>query len=219
MRGTILALAASGILVSAVLSQAHANNLLVNGDFEGGVTSSTIGGYTNNSVPDGWSATIGYDYQPGFNHIQTGSYYVESGVQSLSIGNYDYDLYVATLTQTFSDVSGATYSVSFWAFDGGANGDSSAYLNVSAGGLTLSLDDTNAYPYAEFGFTFIGSGTDTLTIAAQTDPSEWYVDNVGVSGLAATPLPSTWTMLVAGFAGLGFFAYRSSKKNAASLAA
>ncbi len=27
-----------------------------------------------------------------------------------------------------------------------------------------------------------------------------------------TPLPSTWTMLIAGFAGLGFFAYRSSKK-------
>ena len=34
-----------------------------------------------------------------------------------------------------------------------------------------------------------------------------------------TPLPSTWTMLIAGFVGLGFFAYRGSKKNASALAA
>jgi hypothetical protein len=37
--------------------------------------------------------------------------------------------------------------------------------------------------------------------------------------ITGTPLPSTWTMLIAGFAGLGFFAYRGSKKNAAALAA
>jgi len=30
---------------------------------------------------------------------------------------------------------------------------------------------------------------------------------------SATPLPSTWTMLIAGFLGLGFFAYRGSKRN------
>jgi hypothetical protein len=33
--------------------------------------------------------------------------------------------------------------------------------------------------------------------------------------LATTPLPSTWTMLIAGFVSLGFFAYRGTKKNAA----
>jgi len=31
-------------------------------------------------------------------------------------------------------------------------------------------------------------------------------------------LPSTWTMLIAGFACFGFFAYRGPKKNAATLA-
>jgi len=30
--------------------------------------------------------------------------------------------------------------------------------------------------------------------------------------ITATPLPSTWTMLIAGFIGLGFFAYRGSKR-------
>lgn len=37
--------------------------------------------------------------------------------------------------------------------------------------------------------------------------------------VTATPLPPTWTMLIAGFVGLGFFAYRGSKRNAASFAA
>jgi hypothetical protein len=37
--------------------------------------------------------------------------------------------------------------------------------------------------------------------------------------LAATPLPSTWTMMLIGFVGLGFFAYRGTKKNSAALAA
>jgi cbb3-type cytochrome oxidase subunit 3 len=34
-----------------------------------------------------------------------------------------------------------------------------------------------------------------------------------------TPLPSTWLMLLSGFVGLGFFAYRGTKKNAAAIAA
>jgi hypothetical protein len=36
---------------------------------------------------------------------------------------------------------------------------------------------------------------------------------------AATPLPTTWLMLVSGFVGLGFFAYRGTKKNTAVPAA
>jgi hypothetical protein len=42
------------------------------------------------------------------------------------------------------------------------------------------------------------------------------LDNVSIS---QTPLPSTWTMLILGFLGLGFFACRSSKKKAAFAAA
>ena len=35
----------------------------------------------------------------------------------------------------------------------------------------------------------------------------------------ATPLPSTWTMLIAGFLGLAFFAYRGSKNDGGATAA
>jgi hypothetical protein len=42
---------------------------------------------------------------------------------------------------------------------------------------------------------------------------------IGEQFVNATPLPSTWTMLIAGFAGLGFFACRGSKKNGAAVVA
>jgi hypothetical protein len=42
-----------------------------------------------------------------------------------------------------------------------------------------------------------------------------------VSGeaISGTPLPSTWLMLLSGFVGLGFLAFRGTKKGAAALAA
>ena len=36
---------------------------------------------------------------------------------------------------------------------------------------------------------------------------------------STTPLPSTWLMLLSGFVGLGFFAYRGTKKNSVAFAA
>ena len=54
------------------------------------------------------------------------------------------------------------------------------------------------------------------TTTSQTgDASDFQVRYVGAAiggDLTATPLPSTWTMLIAGFAGLGFAAYRGTKK-------
>lgn len=41
----------------------------------------------------------------------------------------------------------------------------------------------------------------------------------GTGGLTGTPLPATWTMLIAGFFGLGCLAYRGTKRSAAALEA
>jgi hypothetical protein len=224
MRKTVLwALAASGALIAAtVSSRAHATNLLTNGDFEDGVGSSTLsissgpyaGTYTNNSVPVGWTANAGYDLEPSFNFVVGPSIGAESGSYYLSISNFDYEP-LATLSQTFSDVVGQSYHVSFWAFDGGANGDGNAYLELSVGGQNVTLNETVAFPWQNFGFSFVGTGSDTLTIAAQTNPSEWYVDNVSVS--SGVPEPSTWALLLLGFAGLGFAGYRRARTHPGAL--
>jgi hypothetical protein len=59
------------------------------------------------------------------------------------------------------------------------------------------------------------------TIVSQNE-SQGTFNNAGLSDihfLTATPLPATWTMLIAGFIGLALFAYRGSKKGSAVLAA
>ena len=40
------------------------------------------------------------------------------------------------------------------------------------------------------------------------------VDNIVVSAVAAVPEPSTWAMMILGFAGVGFMAYRRRKSAA-----
>jgi hypothetical protein len=60
------------------------------------------------------------------------------------------------------------------------------------------------------------SGHLSFTDLGPSDQQGNLLDNVVVS---TTPLPSTWTMLIAGFAGLAFFAYRGTKKNSATRAA
>ncbi len=70
-----------------------------------------------------------------------------------------------------------------------------------------------------------GLGTLELITFTATDPyygnGEPFLAGVTTSTSlpAPTPLPSTWTMLIAGFAGLGFFAFRGTKKSSAALAA
>jgi hypothetical protein len=43
--------------------------------------------------------------------------------------------------------------------------------------------------------------------------------NVANYSLTPTPIPTTWLMLLSGFVGLGYFAYRGTKKRTAALAA
>ncbi len=75
--------------------------------------------------------------------------------------------------------------------------------------------EINGVPYA------LGScGVASVLGCEDNDQTTGTVFSTDITfNVSATPLPSTWTMLIAGFVGLGFFAYRGSKKNAAALAA
>ena len=78
-------------------------------------------------------------------------------------------------------------------------------LTGSSGGFSIY---TNATTYTDPPSIFIDSSNNSVS-----------VDIFGPAGPATTPLPSTWTMLIAGFVGLGFFAYRGSKNRSAATAA
>jgi hypothetical protein len=62
--------------------------------------------------------------------------------------------------------------------------------------------------------TFIGhvvAGTNTIQLVDQTD----FLLPAGVSVTVSAPEPSTWAMMLLGFAGLGFAAYRRARPMAA----
>jgi hypothetical protein len=89
------------------------------------------------------------------------------------------------------------------------------------------LMDTSYSDYNDFGDQLFTGSASGPTFVTQTTPYRElnYADNenpntITISPLiSATPLPSTWVMLLGGLVGLGFFAYRGTKKGSAAVAA
>jgi len=86
--------------------------------------------------------------------------------------------------------------------------------NPDISGVTLDAA-TNAV-----GVTISDASFTSNSVNLNFENQTWGGNQVAVFDLqfGATPLPSTWTMLVAGFLGLGFLAYRGTKKGAAAIA-
>jgi hypothetical protein len=90
----------------------------------------------------------------------------------------------------FSDASGGTETISdtsSWFYDVFSTLDTGAYFTGTTSNPTFVPG------------TYTGAGGESLTI----------------TNLSATPLPTTWTMLLAGIIGLGWFAYRGRKTGGA----
>jgi hypothetical protein len=92
-------------------------------------------------------------------------------------------------------------------------------LGFSVGDFIGSVTDasndprTTGWQHYSAGFTF--NGSNILSFSALSQGAA-VLDNVSLS---ETPLPSTWLMLLSGFVGLGYFAYRGTKKRTAVMAA
>ncbi len=69
-------------------------------------------------------------------------------------------------------------------------------------------------------FTLSSSGISYIQFNNNTGGSDSWLFDVGFlqANVSATPLPSAWTMMLIGFLGLGFFAYRGANKNAVATA-
>jgi hypothetical protein len=173
------------------------------------------------------TGTYGVTYPPN-------SFDVAHGYQGAAVasGSFDitFDPTKLYLTQSISGVIGnliysvtdpyfsssplTLNSITSFAFDGA--GTLTLYSNPAAAknlagspdiaiginGWAYGTGSAVWYSQTGFGDTLTTSGGVTITPLTET-------------AATATPLPSAWTMLIAGFIGLGFFAYRGAKKNAA----
>ena len=186
-------------------------NLVINGDFETGANPGssfiTLTAPDNASLP-GWNVTNGsIDYIGGYWQAGHGSRSIDlSGNAPGTIA-----------AQTINTVNGQLYSGSFMLSGNPDSGPSLKTLGFSIDGVESQyFYDTAAHgttradmQWTTVSFSFIGTGTTTdLQFRSLTGDGNAYgpaLDNVSVT---AVPEASTWAMLVLGFAGVGFMAYR-----------
>ena len=165
-------------------------NLVANCAFQDGTYTSTIPYLPNppNSdpgVPDSWNA------DPGFieGYIVAGTDTVDTnpitGTDYLSIGTGEFFPPLATLSQTLTDVSGVTYDGSISGVGAGGDG-----FNVLVDGSIVSLDSAGS-------FSFVGTGSDELSLAATGGPFDVYDVVVAAAGAAAVPEPRATFLLPA----------------------
>ena len=84
---------------------------------------------------------------------------------------------------------------------------------LSSDGVFCSLGYAGS-PYQQFTATVFGTGSDLLVFTSAQDPAYTYLDDVSLN-VSAVPEPSTWAMMILGFAGVGFMAYRRRNQAAA----
>ena len=192
MKGFILAATVSSLILAAVPS-ANAVELVQNGGFE-----SHLSGWSSSNC--GCTVTSGSVAHSGNLGVLFG------GVGS----NFPLD-------QTLSTVAGQSYDISYWVnfLTGPPNA-----VTVSFGGVLLTAVENVTAGAGWIQYTVIGTATSNSTVlefGLRQDSTFSGLDDVSVTSLtAAVPEPSTWAMMVLGFASLGFMTYRRRQSGSAT---
>jgi len=123
--------------------------------------------------------------------------------------------------QTLQSFAAGTYTVSFYLGGntvGPGYGDSAPKTTtISLGTWSTQLTLASTDPLASHSYTFTTTGGPLVFQMGNESPSypNLYIgnilDNVQVT---AVPEPSTWAMMILGFAGVGFMAYRRKSRPA-----
>ena len=122
---------------------------------------------------------------------------------------------------TIQSFAAGTYSVSFdLAGSQGGSGNvdplfpHTTQIEFSIGGVTQTLPLNPTSPFTTYTFLFTTTGAGQLTfrdLPGGNNNVGNILDNVTVT---AVPEPSTWAMMILGFMGVGFMAYRRSNNSA-----
>ena len=198
----------------------EAASLVTNGDFETG----SLSGWTVDagSDPTHPPIVIGYNNTFGFPNGAYGES-VPTPIDGLTSGAYfSADTAPQSISQTVALTANTPYllSLDVYAPQNGRNNpfDASLFatLNGSAISNVFSADSlTNGWVYYSTIFVPTAASSYDFALAFKGDgdtAADFVIDNVNiqenVSITTAIPEPSTWVMLILGFAGLGFAGYR-----------
>jgi Protein of unknown function (DUF642)/PEP-CTERM motif len=232
--------AAAAIVVLAALGtaqEATATNLLVNGGFETDVQVTPFFATFNipagSSAITGWNVvqgnvdlTVAVDYGPGANTLDLAS------VQDVDLIGDDRGSggVFGGLSQSFATVAGQMYRLTFDYSHNNGTFSSNGYaadVTVADGNApantVLSTEVSQAFNqngWVAFSQTFTANSDLTLLKFIDTEGAfnaGVYLDDVSVEAVTApvltgaAPEPSTWVMMILGFAGLGFLYRRRNR--------
>lgn len=186
---------AIGALMLGFAGVAQAN-LIQNGGFETGDLSDWT--VTGNTGFIGVATTGFAGYTP-----HSGNYFAYLG----AVGSLGF------LSQTVTDIAGATYQISFWL---ASNGATPSEFDIEWNGVSL-YDKANlsAFAYTEFTFDVTGNGADTLTFSERNDPSFFALDDVGLNPVSAVPAPEPASIAILTSALAGFRLIRRRRRRSA----
>ena len=105
-----------------------------------------------------------------------------------------------------------TYTLSF-DLGGNARGDVDKTTTITLGDFskTITLGSSSALQLYTYTFTTTGGMLDFADLAGGNGNIGNILDNVTVM-TSAVPEPSTWAMMILGFFGVGFMAYRRNNR-------
>jgi hypothetical protein len=208
-----------GIMISGLLASAGAANAAIvdNGDFSAGLSgwtqngSGTTPGIGITVVTTGSTNTTGYgDNVPNYNGTTNAAFFVDDNANE-------------NLFQSVALTGGVTYTLDFGLFatQSGAANPFDFSLTSSVGAI-FSATNTNAsvVPIGQwngYSYTFTAPTTTSYTldfdfISGPTPAKDVLLADVNIS---AVPESSTWAMIIVGFAGVGFMAYRRKQNGSA----
>jgi hypothetical protein len=212
--GAILSGAALSLLFAGT---AGAADLIANGGFE-----LSNNGFSETLTPVGWTNIGHIDGVIAYSLFNTpayqGNYFYDEGGFG-DPGNNPGD----GIEQTVSTVAGQHYTLTFGLV--GENNGGTEIADVMIGSMltqyTLTTNSSFgelAAPFTTYSISYVATGSST-TIAFTTDaasPSfgnnDPMIDGISFVG-SSIPEPSTWAMMLVGFAGLAFAGYRGSRKS------
>ena len=195
---------------------AMSGNLIANCGFE-------AAGGAAAAYPQSWTTDSGYALHANVDN-QVVTYDLHTGLNGLKFGNLDTEV-AAGISQTVMTLVGATYAVTFWTYTGQTT-DAGANFDARVDGTSqihLVGDAQTAGTYAQYGYSFVGTGSDTIGFLAQSNPSEWYLDDIAVVQSAAAPgggspgtaVPEPMSLTLLGVSALSLVSLRLARRHRA----
>jgi choice-of-anchor C domain-containing protein len=202
--------AAVSLCLAGVSSHALASTIVTDGNFSTPAGGSSFTTYFSGQSFSGWTVTGG-----GVDLI--GNYWQSppSGGGSVDLdGNAPGGIY-----QSITTAPAGNYVLSFYLSGNPDGSPASKTVDVSVGNVnsdpfTYTIGGGNSrsnmlYQLETLDFTLTGPTTLTFTSADSGTP---YGPVIGGVSISAVPEPATWAMMVLGFFGVGFMAYRRRSK-------